>query len=169
MNLCPRPILILGITALLIPLALVGCSGPEPAVPDEPASGFTWIAHGGSKTSNRYAPYDQINQSNVEQLDVQWTWTSPDRALLEDSPSLHTWKYESTPVHHDGVLYTSTSMSQVAAIDAKTGETRWVHNPGTYRRGTPRGSGLATAAWPSGEATRATGCTSGRGTPSWWP
>ena len=32
-----------------------------------------------------------------------------------------------------GVLYTSTSLSQVAAIDAATGETKWVFDPEDLR------------------------------------
>ena len=31
-----------------------------------------------------------------------------------------------------GVLYTSTSLSQVAAIDAAAGETKWVFDPKVY-------------------------------------
>ena len=34
-----------------------------------------------------------------------------------------------------GVLYTSTSLSQVAAIDAATGETKWVFDPKIYENG----------------------------------
>ena len=34
-----------------------------------------------------------------------------------------------------GVLYTSTSLSQVAAIDAATGETKWVFDPKVYENG----------------------------------
>ena len=35
----------------------------------------------------------------------------------------------------DGVLYTSTSLSEVAAIDAATGETKWVFDPKVYQNG----------------------------------
>ena len=34
-----------------------------------------------------------------------------------------------------GVLYTSTTLSQVAAIDAATGETKWVFDPKVYENG----------------------------------
>ena len=42
---------------------------------------------------------------------------------------------ESTPLMVGGVLYTSTSLSQVAAIDAATGETKWVYDPKIYENG----------------------------------
>jgi len=35
----------------------------------------------------------------------------------------------------DGTLYTSTSPSQVAAINAATGETKWVFDPKIYENG----------------------------------
>ena len=34
-----------------------------------------------------------------------------------------------------GTLYTSTSLSQVAAIDAATGKTKWVFDPKVYENG----------------------------------
>ena len=34
--------------------------------------------------------------------------------------------HQGTPIMVNGVLYTSTSLSQVAAIDAVTGTTKWV-------------------------------------------
>jgi glucose dehydrogenase len=35
----------------------------------------------------------------------------------------------------NGTLYTSTSLSQVAAIDAVTGETKWTFDPQIYKNG----------------------------------
>ena len=37
----------------------------------------------------------------------------------------------------EGVLYLSTAMHQVAAVDAATGETLWVHDPQVYLGGPP--------------------------------
>jgi len=41
-----------------------------------------------------------------------------------------------------GVLYVSTSLSQVAVIDAATGKTRWVYDPETWKNGTPSNNGF---------------------------
>ncbi len=38
----------------------------------------------------------------------------------------------------DGNLYVATGLHQVASIDAGTGKTRWVYDPGIYKRGTPQ-------------------------------
>ena len=41
----------------------------------------------------------------------------------------------------NGVLYTNTSLSQVAAIDAATGRTKWVFDPEAHRLGMPTNNG----------------------------
>ena len=42
-----------------------------------------------------------------------------------------------TPLMADGVLYLSTALYRAAAIDARTGETLWVHDPKAYESGSP--------------------------------
>ena len=42
----------------------------------------------------------------------------------------------------EGVLYVSTSLSQVAALDAATGKTKWVYDPETWKNGTPSNNGF---------------------------
>ena len=57
----------------------------------------------------------------------------------------------------DGVLYTTTSLGQVAAIDPKTGETLWSYDPGLYLEGRPANHGFLTrglAYWTDGEEER---------------
>ena len=57
----------------------------------------------------------------------------------------------------DGVLYVSTSLSQVAAIDAATGKTRWVYDPETWKNGTPSNNGFVhrgVAYWADGDDRR---------------
>ena len=58
-----------------------------------------------------------------------------------------------------GTLYTSTSLSQVAAIDAATGETKWVFDPKVYDNGLgiPANDGWlhrGVAYWRSGDDER---------------
>jgi quinoprotein glucose dehydrogenase len=56
-----------------------------------------------------------------------------------------------------GVLYTSTSLSQVAAIDAATGKTIWVHDPESYKAGRPTNLGFVhrgVAYWTDGREER---------------
>ena len=56
-----------------------------------------------------------------------------------------------------GVLYVSTSLSQVAAIDAATGKTKWVYDPETWKSGTPSNNGFVhrgVAYWADGNDQR---------------
>jgi hypothetical protein len=87
-------------------------------------------------------PLDQIGTDNFNRLKVAWTWRSPEEAITKANPDLKTWMWESTPLMVGGVLYVSTSMSQVAAIDAATGKTRWVYDPETWKGGTPSNNGF---------------------------
>ncbi len=64
---------------------------------------------------------------------------------------------EATPLVINGVLYTSTSMSQVAALDAVTGKTLWTYDPKTYENGTPANIGFVhrgVSYWEDGDDKR---------------
>ena len=68
-----------------------------------------------------------------------------------------TWVWESTPLMVEGVLFVTTSLSQVAAIDAATGQTTWLHDPGTWKNGTPSSNGFVhrrVAYWADGNDQR---------------
>lgn len=94
-----------------------------------------WPAYGATNAATKYSPLDQIDAANAGRLQVAWEWRSPDAEILKANPHLRPGEFQATPIMVDGVLYTSTAMCQVAAIDAATGRTIWVHDPQTWRRG----------------------------------
>ena len=96
-----------------------------------------WRAYGADKASTKYVALDQIHADNVNELRIAWRWVSFEKEVLDENPELWSWAYEATPLMIDGVLYTSTSLSQVAAIDARTGETLWSFDPESWRNDTP--------------------------------
>jgi glucose dehydrogenase len=101
-----------------------------------------WPAYAGTYASARYSPLDQINASNAASLTIAWRWVSPDHAVRDKHGDIDpSWYHEGTPIMVNGVLYTSTSLSQVAAIDAATGKTKWVFDPGAHRLGMPTNNG----------------------------
>jgi quinoprotein glucose dehydrogenase len=118
-----------------------------------------WPVYAGSNGSLRWSPLDVIDKTNAGKLRVLWRWRSPDPDLrargVKAAPS---FSNESTPVMVGGTLYTSTSLSQIAAIDAATGKTKWVHDPRAYRNTVqPSNLGWANmgvAYWKSGEDER---------------
>lgn len=100
-------------------------------------SQFEWRAYGADGASSKYAPIDQIHLDNFQSLEVAWRWCSPDAEVRRARPSLWPHHYEATPLMVGGVLYTSTSLSQAAAIDPVTGETLWIFDPQSYLYGSP--------------------------------
>jgi len=115
-----------------------------------------WPAYAGTYASARYSPLDQINAANARDLKIAWRWTSPDHAVRAANSRIDpSWLHEGTPVMVNGVLYTSTSLSQVAAIDAATGQTKWVFDPEAWRLGMPTNNGWlhrGVAYWRDGSA-----------------
>ncbi len=71
------------------------------------------------RTNNgwRYSPLDQINKDNVGRLHVAWVHQGGDL----------TGGMQETPIVIDGVIYSMTAGSRVAAIDARTGKEIWHH------------------------------------------
>jgi glucose dehydrogenase len=116
-----------------------------------------WSSYAGDMASSKYSPLAQIGPGNFERLKVAWTWSSADEEITKAHPELRTWVWESTPLMVGGVLYVSTSLSQVAAIDAATGKTIWVYDPETWKGGTPSNNGFVhrgVAYWADGNDRR---------------
>jgi quinoprotein glucose dehydrogenase len=120
-----------------------------------PSTATQWMSYGGDKASSKYSPINQIGADNFNRLQVAWTWRSAEEEITKANPDLKTWVWESTPLMVNGVLYVSTSLSQVAAVDAATGNTLWVYDPETWKNGTPSNNGFVhrgVAYWADGQA-----------------
>ena len=115
-----------------------------------------WLSYGGDKASSKYLPLVQISGDNFSRLKPAWTWQSAEEEVAKTN-NLKTWVWESTPLMVGGVLYVSTSLSQVAALDAATGKTLWVYDPETWKNGTPSNNGFVhrgVAYWADGKDRR---------------
>ncbi len=94
-----------------------------------------WRTYAKDNASTKYAPLDQINRDNFNDLRLAWRWSSVDDETLNANPDLWTWAYEATPIMVNGVLYTTTPLNQVVAIDPVTGQTIWQYDPETSKEG----------------------------------
>ena len=94
-----------------------------------------WTTYNGDIGGNRHSPLDQINTSNVQNLQAEWVYP------------LNVSNLETTPIVADGVMYV-TSADTVCALGAATGRQLWCHvrsdtpsetgrrrNPGQANRG----------------------------------
>jgi quinate dehydrogenase (quinone) len=111
-----------------------------------------WPSYGGDVAHTRYAPLEQINASNFGSLTIAWRFNT---ANLGPTPE---YRFQSTPVMVDGVLYTTGGTRRaVTALDAATGEQLWVYslNEGERAANAPRRlSGRGLAFWSKGRDKR---------------
>ena len=81
-----------------------------------------WLLHGRTYAEERHSPLDQINTSNVDQIGLSWSFeTGTNRG------------HETTPIVKDGVMFITAPWSVVHALDAKTGDLLWTHDPKVER------------------------------------
>jgi len=111
-----------------------------------------WRTYGGDLGSTRYAPLDQINAKNFNELEVAW------RFKTESLGPRPEYQYEGTPLFVHGTLFvTAGTRRAVVALDAKTGEMLWMHSENEGKRGesAPRQlSGHGVAYWTDGKEER---------------
>lgn len=115
-----------------------------------------WRYHGADGYSSKYSPLAEINRRNVRNLRIAWRWSSPDN---DKSPEVQVVPavFDATPLMVNGVLYISTSLSQAAAIHARTGKTKWIYDPKSYVAERPRKNALVNrgvAYWTDGRQER---------------
>ena len=119
------------------------------------ASGFPskangeWASYNSDIKGSRYMPLDQINASNFNKLEVAWRFKTDNLG-----PRLE-YKLEGTPLMVKGTIYaTGGTRRSVVALDAKTGELKWVYSMDEGRRAemAPRVlSGRGLSYWTDGK------------------
>ena len=140
---------------LMSPALLLSC-GEQNLDSTSATQNAQWKHHGGDHSSSKYAPFDQINAANFEQLEVAWRWESADLRLPEDQ-IFPTGDYRATPIYVNGIIYTATNHSQVVALDPMSGEELWLFDPESYVFGPPNFSPIQTRGieyWTDGEVER---------------
>jgi len=111
-----------------------------------------WRNYAGDLANTRYAPLEQINAANFNDLEVAWRFKTDN---LGPHPE---YIYEGTPLVIKGRLYvTAGSRRDAVCLDAATGELKWIHSldEGERGRNAPRQySGHGLAYWSDGKEHR---------------
>lgn len=116
-------LLIAGGAAMFVPHGVIEGSASASAGAAPTATGESrWQYYGRTPSGTRYAPFAQINTSNVNQLEEAWTFRTGDIA----GPGSEN---QNTPTQIGDTVYVCTPRSQVFALDADTGEQKWKFDP----------------------------------------
>ena len=96
---------------------LIGDINPERLanIMTEPGS---WLTGGRDFQQSYYSPLKSINKTNVNQLGFAWQYEIDTE-----------YGFEATPIVVDGVMFSSGPKGAVYALEAKTGNPRWVFEP----------------------------------------
>ena len=81
-----------------------------------------WPAYGRDRGGERFSPLKGIDRKNVARLAVAWEYSTGEATIpIQQSVSL-----EATPLVLGGVMYFSTPLGRVVALDPESGKERWV-------------------------------------------
>ena len=102
---------------LLIAVSAFAVEGPE-----------TWPAYGNDAGGSRYSSLSDINRGNVRRLRPAWTFHTGELPRLRKAHSQ--WAFECTPILAGGILFVSTPLNRIIALDPENGRAIWSFDPG---------------------------------------
>jgi quinoprotein glucose dehydrogenase len=89
---------------------ILGCNqSNEIEFPEE------WREYLGGGDKNHYSTVDQINRENLDNLEIAWTYSTPDSGQMQTNALMI-----------DGVVYGISPSVRVFALDAATGKELWI-------------------------------------------
>ena len=97
-------------------LGASSAGGAETAFLAAMTDSANWASYGRDHTNQRYSPLSRINAANVSSLKPAWRYKT-------GIPHA----FEATPIVLDGIMYISTPLNHVLALDAATGRKLWEH------------------------------------------
>jgi len=121
---------LINLIGFLLVITGVSAQAPRPENHD-------WSVYGGALENQHYSPLVQINKSNVQQLQVAWTFDTEETGGLQTSP-----------IVVNGVLFGISPSQKIFALDAATGKLKWKFDSGIA--GTQPDRGLAY--WSGGKS-----------------
>ena len=119
--------------AILAAALLAGCGddGGRPFEAPPVVEGPGWPTYAGAEGGTRFSPLNQINRSNVEDLEIAWTYNA---GHLDIAPQLRPMVgFQVTPIllpeEAGRHLVLCDPLNRIMALDPATGEERWLFDP----------------------------------------
>jgi quinoprotein glucose dehydrogenase len=110
-----------------------------------------WHAYAADQAGTKYLPLDQINRNNVADLEIVWRQPVVPDAIRNGDTTRGPAGSQTTPLMVGGLLYFSTGMGTIAALEPTTGEVVWNTGPSDGER-VRQTRGVAY--WTDGDARR---------------
>ena len=88
-----------------------------------------WRAYAADKAGSKYSPLNQIDASNVGNLQIAWRQSTIPFDTRHGNTMRAPGASQNTPVMAGGLLYIITGLGMVAALDATTGVVAWYDMP----------------------------------------
>lgn len=101
------------VPVLVASIVLAACHRPDPY--------STWQTYLGDPAATHYSSLAQIDTTNVTRLEVAWTYRTGDATASS--------QIQCNPIVVGGVLFGTSPGGKLFALDAATGEERWVFDP----------------------------------------
>ena len=89
----------------------------------------TWSVYRGDKAGTGYSVLEQINKSNLNQLEVAWVYHAGD--AREGNRSA----IQCNPIIVNGMMYVTSPQLKLIALDPLTGKEIWKFDPFIHVRG----------------------------------
>ena len=83
----------------------------------------TWAYYAGTRDGTRYSSNDEIDVKNVNHLKVAWTYSTNDKDTADRS------QIQCNPIVVDGILYGTSPRLKLFALNAATGDQKWLFDP----------------------------------------
>ncbi len=87
----------------------------------------SWSSYGGSPGGSQFSPLTQINLTNVERLEVAWSYHTGDIAGASRQSDPTT--FEANPILVNDALYICSAFNRVIALEPDTGREIWAFDP----------------------------------------
>ena len=115
-----------------------------------------WRAYAGDIRATKYSPLDQITANNVGRLQIAWRQSAAPMEVRDGRTNVNVpGNYEHTPLMVGGLLYMSTTLGRVAALDPTTGKVAWVEaREPSDQQGPGGGASRGLAYWTDGKDAR---------------